>query len=136
MLAIVAVGGSLILVPQEDFWWHMKIGEWIQANGSIWRLAEDQSKLVASFLIAANEGHERAAWLRALKAKGHDHASQSSYVKSERHRLEANYYDYRRQARRLLKGFGAMASAELKSWRNSKAGRATQVAKKKTLSPT
>jgi cation diffusion facilitator CzcD-associated flavoprotein CzcO len=108
----------------------------IQANGSIWRLAEDQSKLVASFLIAANEGHERAAWLRALKAKGHDHASQSSYVKSERHRLEANYYDYRRQARRLLKGFGAMASAELKSWRNSKAGRATQVAKKKTLSPT
>ena len=109
----------------------------IQANGSIWRLADDQSKLVASFLIAANEGHERAAWFRALKAQGHDHTSQTSYVKSERHRLEANYYAYRRQARRLLRGFGAMAKAELKSWRTAKGGRAMpSEAKKKALSPT
>lgn len=109
----------------------------IQANGSIWRLADDQSKLVASFLIAANEGHERAAWFRALKAQGHDHASQTSYVRSERHRLEANYYAYRRQARRLLRGFGAMARAELKSWRRGKGGRAMpSEAKKKALSPT
>ena len=109
----------------------------IQANGSIWRLADDQSKLVASFLIAANEGHERAAWFRALKAHGHDHTSQTSYVQSERHRLEANYYAYRRQARRLLRGFGAMAKAELKSWRRSKGGRAMpSEAKKKALSPT
>jgi cation diffusion facilitator CzcD-associated flavoprotein CzcO len=109
----------------------------IQANGSIWRLADDQSKLVASFLIAAAEGHERAAWFRSLKAQGHDHASQSSYVQTERHRLEANYYAYRRQARRLLRGFGAMANAELKSWRKTKAGRATPAeAKKKVLSPT
>ena len=109
----------------------------IQANGSIWRLADDQSKLVASFLIAANEGHERAAWFRALKAQGHDHASQTSYVKSERHRLEANYYAYRRLARRLLRGFGAMANTELKSWRKGKGGRAmTTETKKKALSPT
>ena len=99
----------------------------IQANGSIWRLADDQSKLVASFLIAANEGHERAAWFRALKAQGHDHASQTSYVKSERHRLEANYYAYRRLARRLLRGFGAMAKTELKSWRKGKGGRAMPI---------
>ena len=109
----------------------------IQANGSIWRLADDQSKLVASFLIAANEGHERAAWFRALKAQGHDHASQTSYVKSERHRLEANYYAYRRLARRLLRGFGAMANTELKSWRKGKGGRAMPTeTKKKALSPT
>ena len=109
----------------------------IQANGSIWRLADDQSKLVASFLIAANEGHERAAWFRALKARGHDHASQTSYVKSERHRLEANYYAYRRLARRLLRGFGAMANTELKSWRKGKGGRTmTTETKKKALSPT
>ena len=108
----------------------------IQANGSIWRLADDQSKLVASFLIAANEGHERAAWFRALKAQGHDHASQTSYVKSERHRLEANYYAYRRLTRRLLKGFGAMAKAELKSWRKAKSGRTVpSETKKKALSP-
>lgn len=109
----------------------------IQANGSIWRLADDQSKLVASFLIAANEGHERAAWFRSLKAQGHDQASQTSYVKSERHRLEANYYAYRRQARRLLRGFGAMAKAELKSWRHGKSARVMpSEAKKKALSPT
>jgi hypothetical protein len=58
-------------------------------------------------------------------------------VQTERHRLEANYYAYRRQARRLLRGFGAMANAELKSWRKTKAGRATPAeAKKKVLSPT
>jgi hypothetical protein len=92
----------------------------IQANGSIWRLAEDQSKLVASFLVAAAEGHERASWFRALKARGHDRSSQSSYVQSERHRLEANYYAYRRKARRLLRGFGDMAKVELKSWRKTR----------------
>ena len=92
----------------------------IQANGIIWRLADDQSKLVASFLIAAAEGHERAAWMRALKAKGHAPVRKGSYVQSERHRLEANYYDYRRLARKLLRGFGAMATAELKSSRWAK----------------
>ena len=110
----------------------------IQANGSIWRLADDQSKLVASFLVATAEGHERAAWFRALKAKGHDRSSQSSYVQSERHRLERNYYAYRRKARRLLRSFGDMAKAELKSWRKTRAGsRMTMAeAKKKSLSMT
>ena len=93
----------------------------IQANDSIWRVADDQSKLGASFLIAAAEGHERASWFRALKAHGPQRAAQGSYVQTERHRLEANYYAYRRQARRLLRGFGAMAKAELKSWRLPKA---------------
>ena len=110
----------------------------IQANGSIWRLADDQSKLVASFLVATAEGHERAAWFRALKAKGHDRSSQSSYVQSERHRLELNYYTYRRKTRRLLRSFGDMAKAELKSWRKTQAGsRMTMAeAKKKSLSTT
>lgn len=103
----------------------------IQANGSIWRLADDQSKLVASFLIAAAEGHERASWFRALKAQGPGRAARSSYVQTERHRLEANYYAYRRQARRLLRSFGAMAKAELKSWRLPKARSASLAAKQK-----
>jgi cation diffusion facilitator CzcD-associated flavoprotein CzcO len=92
----------------------------IQANGSIWRLADDQSKLIASFLIAASEGHERASWLRALKAQGPAKAPHAAYVQSERHRLEANYYDYRRLTRRLLRGFGPMTSAELKASRWTK----------------
>jgi NADPH-dependent 2,4-dienoyl-CoA reductase/sulfur reductase-like enzyme len=89
----------------------------IQANGSIWRLADAQSKLVASFLVAASEQHERAAWFRKLKAQGHTHFPTGSYVQSERHRLEANYYAYRRQLKRLLNAFGPMATAELKSGR-------------------
>ena len=57
-------------------------------------------------------------------------------MQSERHRLEANYYAYRRLARRLLRSFGAMAKAELKSWRKGKAGRAMPTEAKKKLSPT
>ncbi|MGO8843497.1 MAG: flavin-containing monooxygenase [Methyloceanibacter sp.] len=109
----------------------------IQANGSIWRVADDQSKLVASFLIAAAEGHERASWFRALKAQGPQRSPRTSYVQSERHLLEANYYAYRRQARRLLRAFGTMAKAELRSWRPTKtAARGTSAAAKKVLSTT
>jgi cation diffusion facilitator CzcD-associated flavoprotein CzcO len=109
----------------------------IQANGSIWRVADDQSKLVASFLIAAAEGHERASWFRALKAQGPQRSPRTSYVQSERHLLEANYHAYRRQARRLLRAFGTMAKAELRSWRPTKtAARGTSAAAKKVLSTT
>ncbi|HYJ59527.1 MAG TPA: NAD(P)-binding domain-containing protein [Methyloceanibacter sp.] len=89
----------------------------IQANGSIWRLADDQSQLVASYLIALAERHERADWLRKLKTQGHASMAKGSYVQSDRHRLEANYYAYRRQLRRHLRHFGPMAKASLKSGR-------------------
>jgi hypothetical protein len=89
----------------------------IQANGSIWRLADYQSQLVASYLIALAERHERADWFRKLKTQGHASMVTGSYVPSERHRLEANYYAYRRQLRRHLRRFGPMAAASLKSGR-------------------
>jgi hypothetical protein len=86
----------------------------IQANGSIWRLADYQSRLIASFLVAAAEGHKRASWFRGLKAQGWGRSRSASYVESERHRLEANYHAYRRKVLRLLRRFGPMATAELK----------------------
>ena len=89
----------------------------IQANGSIWRLADDQSKLVASYLIAMAERHERAEWFKELKRQGHASMVEDSYVKSDRHRLEANYYAYRRKLKRHLRRFGPMATATLKSGR-------------------
>ncbi|HWM30999.1 MAG TPA: NAD(P)-binding domain-containing protein [Methyloceanibacter sp.] len=89
----------------------------IQANGSIWRLADYQSQLVASYLVAQAERHERAAWFNRLKAQGHASMEGGAYVPSERHRLEANYFAYRRQLRRHLRRFGPMAAAELKSGR-------------------
>jgi cation diffusion facilitator CzcD-associated flavoprotein CzcO len=89
----------------------------IQANGSIWRLADDQAKLVASYLIAMAERHERAEWFKELKRQGHASMVEGSYVKSDRHRLEANYYAYRRKLKRHLRRFGPMATATLKSGR-------------------
>ncbi len=89
----------------------------IQANGSIWRVADAQSRLVASFLVAASEHHERAAWFRKLKAQGGTRLSNVGYVPSDRHRLEVNYYAYRRLTRRLLHAFGPMATAELEGGR-------------------
>jgi hypothetical protein len=89
----------------------------IQANGSIWRLADYQAQLVASYLVAMAERHERADWFRKLKAQGQATMKRGSYVESDRHRLEVNYYAYRREIRRHLRGFGPMAKAELKSGR-------------------
>jgi hypothetical protein len=89
----------------------------IQANGSIWRLADYQSQLVASYLVALAERHERATWFRSLKTQGHQSMVQGSYVPSDRHRLEANYYAYRRLLKRHLRRFGPMATAALKSGR-------------------
>jgi cation diffusion facilitator CzcD-associated flavoprotein CzcO len=89
----------------------------IQANGSIWRLADDQSKLVASYLIAMAERHQRADWFKEIKRQGHASMVEGSYVKSDRHRLEANYYAYRRKLKRHLRRFGPMAMAMLKSGR-------------------
>jgi Flavin-binding monooxygenase-like len=81
----------------------------IQANGSIWRLADDQSQLIANFLIAKARHDPHAAWFARLKAEGAGHRSHRSYVQSERHRLEANYFAYRRLTKRLLRRFGAIA---------------------------
>jgi hypothetical protein len=51
-------------------------------------------------------------------------------VQSERHRLETNYYDYRRLARRLLRGFGPMATLQLKTSRWARPVKPSQVAKR------
>ena len=89
----------------------------VQANGSIWRLADYQSQLVASYLVALAERHERAAWLGGLKAESHETRARASYVESDRHMLETNYYVYRRTLLRHLRRFGPVAKAPLKSGR-------------------
>jgi cation diffusion facilitator CzcD-associated flavoprotein CzcO len=89
----------------------------IQANGSIWRLADYQSQLVASYLVSLAEQHERASWLAGLKAEGQASIREGSYVRSDRHLLEANYFAYRKTLLRHLRRFGPMAKAHLKSGR-------------------
>jgi thioredoxin reductase len=89
----------------------------IQANGSIWRVANDQAKLVASYLVACAQDPERARWFRGLKSEADGDDLNETYVASERHRLEFNYYAYRRTVARLLRRFGDSATAPLRSVR-------------------
>lgn len=86
----------------------------IQANGSIWRLADYQGRLISRFINAQKHAPAKADWFRRLKASG-GIADQGRFVASDRHLLEANYFDYRRQLKRLTRGFGwALARLEKK----------------------
>ena len=77
----------------------------VQANGSIWRLADYQGRLMARFIHALDKAPASAAWFRRLKAAP-PAAKAHHFVGSERHTLEANYFVYRRQLKRLTRGFG------------------------------
>ena len=82
----------------------------VQANGSMWRLADYQAQVIANSIIAAVRAPQRAARFRAnlsLLEK------RSPFVASERHRLEVNYYDYRRKLKRLIRSFGNVRKMRL-----------------------
>ena len=83
----------------------------VQANGSIWRLADYQARLIASFIVARARGDERASWFGALKAQGRGAEKIASFMDCERHLLERDYYAYGRHLKRLIKQFGAMGQA-------------------------
>jgi hypothetical protein len=77
----------------------------VQANGSMWRLADYQAQLIASSIIAEMRAPQRAARFRAKLIAARE---PRQFVASERHRLEVNYYDYRRKLKRLNRGFGRL----------------------------
>ena len=84
----------------------------VQANGSMWRLADYQSQLIANLIIADASAPERASRFRAaLAATGAK--LRRTFVASDRHRLEVNYYDYRRVLKRLIRGFGPVRAMNL-----------------------
>ena len=83
----------------------------VQANGSIWRLADYQAQLIASFIIAKARGHERADWFGALKARGRAAEKIDTFMDCERHLLERDYYAYGRHLRRLIRRFKEMGRA-------------------------
>jgi Flavin-binding monooxygenase-like len=85
----------------------------VQANGSMWRLADYQSQLIANLIVAGQRAPELARRLRALLAARHARAGGRSFVASDRHRLEVNYYDYRRLLKRLIRRFGAVRKMRL-----------------------
>jgi cation diffusion facilitator CzcD-associated flavoprotein CzcO len=75
-----------------------------QANGSMWRLADYQGQLIANMIIAQARAPDLAkrfrSYLASMKSAGR------TFVGSDRHRLEVNYFDYRRLLKRLLRRFG------------------------------
>lgn len=78
----------------------------IQANGSIWQLADYQSQLIACYLVALSRGSERARWFRGVKAEPEARSGRSAaYVQSARHKLEADFYVYSRKIHRLIRKF-------------------------------
>lgn len=86
----------------------------VQANGSIWRLADYQAQLIASYIVARHHDPARAAWFERRKAAGPVRiAGRGSFVASDRHKLEHDYYVYRRALKRLVRKFGRSASMPL-----------------------
>ncbi|HJZ29997.1 MAG TPA: NAD(P)-binding domain-containing protein [Hyphomicrobiaceae bacterium] len=75
----------------------------VQANGSMWRLADYQAQTIATSIIAEARAPERAARFRSRLWR---ERRRQDFVGSERHRLEVNYYDYRRTLQRLNRSFG------------------------------
>jgi cation diffusion facilitator CzcD-associated flavoprotein CzcO len=69
----------------------------VQANGSIWRLAEMQSRLIANAIIAADHAPAEHEAFRARVRSRRPGLPSMKAVNSERHVLEANFFDYRRQ---------------------------------------
>ena len=63
LLALMAIGVSLSLIPQEEFWWHLKIGEWIRANNAIPRTGLYSATGAAAPLLYPSWGGE---WLLAV----------------------------------------------------------------------
>jgi flavin-binding monooxygenase-like protein len=82
----------------------------VQANGSMWRLADYQAQVIASSIIAQRCAPGRWAKFRGRLAHATERAR---FVASERHRLEVNYFDYRRQLKRLNRSFGRIRKLRL-----------------------
>ena len=84
-----------------------------QANGSMWRLADYQGQLIANLIVAGKHAPGRARRFRAMLAARARRAGTRTFVASDRHRLEVNYYDYRRLMKRLNRRFGSMRRMRL-----------------------
>jgi hypothetical protein len=84
----------------------------VQANGSIWRLADYQGQLIANMIIAQAKAPQLAQRSRAALA-AHDRSDKHRFVASERHRLEVNYFDYRRFLKRQIRRFGRIRKLKL-----------------------
>ena len=78
----------------------------VQANGSMWRLADYQAQLIASVIVASSNGSAGAGWFAKLKRSRGGASRARDFINSERHILEQDYYAYRRTLKKLIRKFG------------------------------
>jgi len=86
----------------------------VQANGSMWRLADYQGQLIANYIVAQQRAPDLAKRFRALMSADPT-APVRRFVASDRHRLEVNYYDYRRLLKRHIRRFGQVRKMQYTS---------------------
>src|SRR5262249_18026354 len=84
-----------------------------QANGSMWRLADYQGQLISNLIVAGEPDPERARPTQETLRTAGSNARGAGVVASDRHRLEVNYFDYRRLLKRLIRRFGPVRGMTL-----------------------
>jgi alkanesulfonate monooxygenase SsuD/methylene tetrahydromethanopterin reductase-like flavin-dependent oxidoreductase (luciferase family) len=75
----------------------------------MWRLADYQGRLIANLIVAGKHAPDRARAFRRMLAARAARVGRRTFVASDRHRLEVNYYDYRRLMKRLNRRLGRCA---------------------------
>jgi hypothetical protein len=82
------------------------------AEGGVWQLADYQGQLIASFIVACASDPKRVAWFRKLKAEATPDIGHGIPFKGTAwHKFEIQHYRFRSYMKRLLKKFGASATA-------------------------
>jgi hypothetical protein len=80
----------------------------IQPNSGLWALADYQAQLIVAYLKAQQSNSPKAAWFKSLmNVASSDTQGGIHFVDSPRHVLEVDYFAYRQQLQRLLKGLKA-----------------------------
>lgn len=77
----------------------------IQANGSIWRLAWLQGRIIANAIIAERTAPAESRAFRNRVRACTGPVSKERFVGSERHKLEVNYFDYARELKKVIRSF-------------------------------
>ena len=90
--------------PQYD---RLFVAGLIQPNGAIWPLVDWQARLMAAFVRAQSVDQSKANWFRGMKSRGHDDLGGGlQYDQSPRHRLEVEFFAYRKRLKKLVARFG------------------------------
>jgi hypothetical protein len=84
--------------------------------------------MIANLIVAAQHDPRRARRFREAVAAHSDGTRIRGIVASDRHRLEVNYYDYRRLLKRLMRRFGPVRAMKLEPRPDSKVPQAATAA--------